>query len=190
MDRRGRRGHRRPRLLPGSVGHVLARPACPRSVRQPRYRGRGAGSLGRRGGREPARAQDRAVVQGGRRRDAKTCLPRPLRAAPGGSRPGRRAVGRLRPGVAGPTFRSRRRRAMRSRLSIAPLLVTVLLGTALPPAAIAKPEGTLTVAVATFAGERWLPQLYPGAEDVVLKPMFENLLTRDARTGELAPMLA
>src|SRR5262249_49330855 len=79
---------------------------------------------------------------------------------------------------------------MRSRLSIAPLLVTVLLGTALPPAAMARPEGTLTVAVATFAGERWLPQLYPGAEDVVLKPMFENLLTRDPRTGELAPMLA
>src|SRR5499426_1942649 len=79
---------------------------------------------------------------------------------------------------------------MRSRLSIAPLLVTVLLGTALPPAAMARPEGTLTVAVATFAGERWLPQLYPGAEDVVLKPMFENLLTRDPRTGDLAPMLA
>jgi len=50
-------------------------------LRQPRYCGRGARSLGRRGGREPARAKDRAVVQGGRRRDAKTCLPRPLRAA-------------------------------------------------------------------------------------------------------------
>ena len=53
----------------------------------------------------------------------------------------------------------------------------------------AAPEGTLTVAVATFGNERWLPHLYVGAEDVVLKPMFENLLTRDAR-GELAPMLA
>ncbi len=54
----------------------------------------------------------------------------------------------------------------------------------------AKPEGTLTVAVATFGNERWLPHLYVGAEDVVLKPMFENLLTRDPKTGELAPMLA
>ena len=34
-----------------------------------------------------------------------------------------------------------------------------------------SPEGTLTVAVATFGNERWLPELYPGAEDVVLKPM-------------------
>ena len=26
-----------------------------------------------------------------------------------------------------------------------------------------RPEGTLTVAVATFGNERWLPELYPGA---------------------------
>ena len=55
--------------------------------------------------------------------------------------------------------------------------------------AFAAPEGTLTTAVATFGNERWLPHLYVGAEDVVLKPMYENLLTRDAK-GELAPMLA
>jgi peptide/nickel transport system substrate-binding protein len=54
----------------------------------------------------------------------------------------------------------------------------------------ARPEGTLTVAVATFGNERWLPHLYVGAEDVVLKPMYENLLTRDPKTGDLAPMLA
>ena len=59
-----------------------------------------------------------------------------------------------------------------------------------PPAHAARPEGTLTVAVATFGNERWLPHLYVGAEDVVLKPMFENLLTRDPKSGELAPMLA
>src|SRR5215475_1825255 len=53
-----------------------------------------------------------------------------------------------------------------------------------------RPEGTLTVAVATFGNERWLPQLYPGAEDVVLKPMLENLLNRDLKSGELSPMLA
>src|SRR5215471_8384475 len=34
-----------------------------------------------------------------------------------------------------------------------------------------RPEGTLTVAVATFGNERWLPELYPGAEDIVLMPM-------------------
>src|SRR5713101_8427905 len=53
-----------------------------------------------------------------------------------------------------------------------------------------RPEGTLTVAVATFGNERWLPHLYPGAEDVVLKPMMENLLSRDLKTGDLSPMLA
>jgi peptide/nickel transport system substrate-binding protein len=61
---------------------------------------------------------------------------------------------------------------------------------AAPPGAWARPEGTLTVAVATFGNERWLPHLYVGAEDVVLKPMYENLLSRDAKTGELTPMLA
>ena len=64
--------------------------------------------------------------------------------------------------------------------------------TAVCPAATPahKPEGTLTVAVATFGNERWLPQLYVGAEDVVLKPMYENLLSRDPKTGELIPLLA
>ena len=57
-------------------------------------------------------------------------------------------------------------------------------------AAARPPEGTLTVAVATFGNERWLPHLYPGAEDVVLKPMLENLLSRDLKTGELSPLLA
>src|SRR5499433_2789645 len=58
------------------------------------------------------------------------------------------------------------------------------------PAPAPRPEGTLTVAVATFGNERWLPHLYPGAEDVVLKPMMENLLSRDLKTGALTPMLA
>jgi ABC-type transport system substrate-binding protein len=80
---------------------------------------------------------------------------------------------------------------MRQRLSLA---ITIALATALVWAAVGSPveaasEGTLTVAVATFGNERWLPNLYVGAEDVVLKPMFENLLTRDAK-GELAPGLA
>ena len=73
---------------------------------------------------------------------------------------------------------------------IATSIAAALLWAAIAPAHAARPEGTLTVAVATFGGERWLPQLYPGAEDVVLKPMFENLLTRDPNTGELRPMLA
>jgi len=71
------------------------------------------------------------------------------------------------------------------------LILAVLAGAAgLAPAAARQPEGTLTVAVATFGNERWLPQLYPGAEDVVLKPMLENLLNRDLKSGELSPMLA
>src|SRR5262245_53805100 len=76
----------------------------------------------------------------------------------------------------------------RTRLVASVVIAAVLAGAL--GAAEAAPEGTLTIAVATFAGERWLPHLYPGAEDVVLKPMFENLLTRDPKTGELAPMLA
>src|SRR2546425_358216 len=71
------------------------------------------------------------------------------------------------------------------------LIVIVLASTlGMGLASAQQPEGTLTVAVATFGNERWLPHLYPGAEDVVLKPWGENLLTRDPRTGELAPMLA
>ena len=55
----------------------------------------------------------------------------------------------------------------------------------------ARPEGTLTVAVATFGSERWLPHLYVGAEDLVFKPMYENLLSRDPpHTGALTPLLA
>ena len=81
---------------------------------------------------------------------------------------------------------------MNPRRWIAPMVVAALcLMTAVSAQGqAAKPEGTLTVAVATFGNERWLPNLYVGAEDVVLKPMFENLLTRDPKTGELAPMLA
>src|SRR5882762_6912844 len=74
---------------------------------------------------------------------------------------------------------------------IATLIAAALLWTAaLAPAEAAKPEGTLTVAVATFGNERWLPHLYVGAEDIVLKPLWENLLSRDQKTGELIPMLA
>ena len=71
------------------------------------------------------------------------------------------------------------------------LVVAVLAGTApLAAAPASGPEGTLTVAVATFGNERWLPHLYVGAEDIVLKPMYENLLSRDPKTGDLMPMLA
>src|SRR2546425_2544990 len=80
---------------------------------------------------------------------------------------------------------------MKRRVGIVASIVTALLSAlAVPPGEAAPPEGTLTVAVATFGNERWLPHLYVGAEDVVLKPMYENLLTRDVKTGELAPMLA
>src|SRR2546425_4893749 len=69
--------------------------------------------------------------------------------------------------------------------------LTFALATASPAATpIPQSEGTLTVAVATFGNERWLPHLYPGAEDVVLKPMMENLLNRDVTTGDLTPLLA
>ncbi len=78
---------------------------------------------------------------------------------------------------------------MVQRLWCSVVIVAVLAGmTGL--ASAQRPEGTLTVAVATFGNERWLPYLYPGAEDVVLKPMMENLLSRDLTTGALTPMLA
>ncbi|MET0487619.1 MAG: ABC transporter substrate-binding protein [Candidatus Rokuibacteriota bacterium] len=80
---------------------------------------------------------------------------------------------------------------MRQPLGILLTLLTVSCLVVAPASeAAAKPEGTLTIAVATFGNERWLPNLYVGAEDVVLKPMYENLLSRDAKTGELTPMLA
>jgi peptide/nickel transport system substrate-binding protein len=79
---------------------------------------------------------------------------------------------------------------MRQRLAVIVLIVTTLLwAAAVAPGEAARPEGTLTVAVATFGNERWLPHLYVGAEDLVLKPLWENLLSRDAK-GNLIPMLA
>ena len=79
---------------------------------------------------------------------------------------------------------------MKQRFAITSIVTALVACLAALPVSAARPEGTLTVAVATFGNERWLPHLYVGAEDVVLKPMYENLLTRDAKTGELAPMLA
>jgi len=78
------------------------------------------------------------------------------------------------------------RRRLRPFTAILTLSLLVLV---FAPAHAAKPEGTLTVAVATFGNERWLPNLYVGAEDVVLKPLWENLLSRDGK-GNLIPMLA
>ena len=79
---------------------------------------------------------------------------------------------------------------MKQRLSVIVSIATALLwALAMLPAEAARPEGTLTVAVATFGNERWLPHLYVGAEDIVLKPLWENLLNRDAK-GNLIPMLA
>src|SRR5919109_1427303 len=80
---------------------------------------------------------------------------------------------------------------MVQRLCCIVAVMTALACTAgVEPAPAPRPEGTLTVAVATFGNERWLPHLYPGAEDVVLKPMMENLLHRDVTTGDLTPLLA
>ena len=79
---------------------------------------------------------------------------------------------------------------MRLRHWIIALVVAATLAVAVEASAQApRPEGTLTVAVATFGNERWLPNLYVGAEDIVLKPLWENLLSRDAK-GNLIPMLA
>src|SRR5436190_23739426 len=79
---------------------------------------------------------------------------------------------------------------MKRGVSLTILSMATALACALGAApAQAKPQGTLTVAVATFGNERWLPHLYVGAEDVVLKPLWENLLSRDAK-GNLIPMLA
>src|SRR5215475_5350637 len=77
---------------------------------------------------------------------------------------------------------------MRGRRLVPSLLIVLACMVAAAPAEGA-PEGTLTVAVATFGNERWLPHLYVGAEDIVLKPLWENLLSRDGK-GNLVPMLA
>ncbi len=70
------------------------------------------------------------------------------------------------------------------------IAAAILCALTVTPGDAAPPEGTLTVAVATFGNERWLPHLYVGAEDIVLKPLWENLLSRDAKSGDLIPMLA
>ena len=80
---------------------------------------------------------------------------------------------------------------MRQRLWFIGFIVVVLTCTlGVAPAPAAPPEGTLTVAVATFGNERWLPHQYVAAEDIVLKPMLENLLSRDLNTGSMSSMLA
>ena len=64
---------------------------------------------------------------------------------------------------------------MRQQLWGIGFVVVVLLCTVgAAPVSAAPPEGTLTVAVATFGNERWLPHQYVAAEDIVLKPMLEN----------------
>jgi len=80
---------------------------------------------------------------------------------------------------------------MEQRLGFIGFVVMVLICTlGVAPVPAAPPEGTLTVAVATFGNERWLPHQYVAAEDIVLKPMLENLLSRDLKTGSMSPMLA
>jgi hypothetical protein len=54
---------------------------------------------------------------------------------------------------------------MRIRLETTVLMVTALLSAlAWAPGEAPGADGTLTVAVATFGNERWLPHLYVGAE--------------------------
>ena len=110
--------------------------------------------------------------------------------APDGTPPAIEPRPPARPGPAHRPMTDTRRKTMRRRLSLTALIMAATLWTlAGGPGEAARPEGTLTVAVATFGNERWLPNLYVGAEDVVLKPLWENLLTRDTK-GNLIPMLA
>src|SRR4029450_7357190 len=90
------------------------------------------------------------------------------------------------PGVVAPYEETSMGRYTMWTLTLVVALVWTPTGASAQPA---RPEGTLTVAVATFGNERWLPNLYVGAEDIVLKPLWENLLSRDAK-GNLIPMLA
>ena len=78
---------------------------------------------------------------------------------------------------------------MNKRLAILAIVTALVWSSPVARSEAAAPQGTLSVAVATFGNERWLPHLYVGAEDIVLKPLWENLLSRDAK-GNLIPMLA
>src|SRR5262245_22212315 len=114
-----------------------------------------------------------------------------MRFAPSGIRISGRASPTARRGVQRISFRRRtrnRRNSMR-RTVFGIAVVTMLQVLAANGPTHAAQEGTLTVAVATFGNERWLPHLYVGAEDIVLKPLWENLLNRDTK-GVLIPMLA
>ena len=87
--------------------------------------------------------------------------PRPLERRRGPRRPHSNDTRESRP-PASPAVRMRRA-AMKRRSWITALIVTAALWTAIEaPGQAARPEGTLTVAVATFGNERWLPNLYVG----------------------------
>src|SRR5688500_16015303 len=102
--------------------------------------------------------------------------------APDGTPPAIEPRPPARPGPAHRPMTDTRRKAMRRRLSLSALIMTApLWALAAGPGEAARPEGTLTVAVATFGNERWLPHLYVGAEDVVLKPLWDSLLNRASR---------
>ena len=49
--------------------------------------------------------------------------------------------------------------------------------------------GADRAALAPLGHERWLPHLSGGAADIVLKPLYENLLSRDPKTDDLMPMV-
>ena len=72
------------------------------------------------------------------------------------------------------------------------LMLGVVLASAWHPAAVnaKEPRGVLTLALATFANETFLPDSTPGAEMVFSNYMFEHLVRRDPKSGENRPMLA
>src|SRR2546422_2402613 len=93
-------------------------------------------------------------------------------------------------GIRGPT-------AVLRVISILMLIVAVFLwAPPAPPGQAARPArrseapaGTLTVAGAALGNQRWLPHPYVGGQDVLLQPLWGNLLSRDGQ-GNLIPMLA
>jgi peptide/nickel transport system substrate-binding protein len=78
--------------------------------------------------------------------------------------------------------------------SIVPVMlvlgVVLALAWRAPSADAKEPRGALTIALATFANETFLPDSTPGAEMVFSNYMFEHLVRRDPKSGENLPMLA
>src|ERR1700722_5133591 len=64
------------------------------------------------------------------------------------------------------------------------------LGVALAGDAVAKPEGTINIGLASPGGGNWMVPARAQSDTTAIIPVFNTLLERDDKTGQPAPGLA